>query len=48
MKEYNLSAVLYGCEIFSLTLMEEHRVRACENRVVRRIFGSNRGVEKTT
>jgi hypothetical protein len=43
-----LSAVLYGCEIWSLTLMDEYRVRVCEERMLRRIFGSKRGVEKTT
>ena len=31
--------VLYGCETWSLTLREEHRLRAFENRVLRRIFG---------
>jgi hypothetical protein len=30
--------VLYGCETWSLTLREEHRLRVCENRVLRRIF----------
>jgi hypothetical protein len=30
---------LYGCEIWSLTLREEHRLRVFENRVLRRIFG---------
>jgi hypothetical protein len=30
---------LYGCETWSLTLREEHRQRAFENRVLRRIFG---------
>jgi hypothetical protein len=34
--------VLYGCETWSLTLREEHRVRVFENRVLRRIFGPNR------
>jgi hypothetical protein len=34
--------VLYGCEIWSLTLREEHRLRAFENRVLRRIFGPKR------
>jgi hypothetical protein len=29
---------LYGCETWSLTLREEHRLRAFENRVLRRIF----------
>jgi hypothetical protein len=31
--------VLYGCETWSLTLREESRVRAIENRVLRRKFG---------
>jgi hypothetical protein len=31
--------VLYGCEIWSLPLREEHRLRAFENRRLRRIFG---------
>jgi hypothetical protein len=34
--------VLYGCETSSLTLREEHRLRAFENRVLRRIFGPKR------
>jgi hypothetical protein len=34
-----LPVVLYGCEIWSLTLKEEHRLRVFENRVLRRIFG---------
>jgi hypothetical protein len=33
-----LPFVLYGCETWSLTLREEHRLRVFENRVVRRIF----------
>jgi hypothetical protein len=33
---------LYGCEIWSLTLREEHRLRVFENRVLRRIFGPKR------
>ena len=33
-----LPAVLYGCETWSLTLREEHRLRVFENRVLRRIF----------
>jgi hypothetical protein len=32
--------VLYGCETWSLILREECRLRAFENRVLRRIFGS--------
>jgi hypothetical protein len=34
-----LPFVLYGCETRSLMLREEHRLRAFENRVLRRIFG---------
>jgi hypothetical protein len=32
--------VLYGCETWSFTLKEEHRLRVFENRVLRKIFGS--------
>jgi hypothetical protein len=32
-------SVLYGCEIWSLTMREERRLRAFENRVLRRMFG---------
>jgi hypothetical protein len=35
-------AVLYGCETWSLTLREEHRLKVFENRVLRRIFGPKR------
>jgi len=34
--------VLYGCEIWSLTLREERRLRMFDNRVLRRILGSKR------
>jgi hypothetical protein len=34
--------VLYGCETWSLTLREERRLRAFENKVLRRIFGPKR------
>jgi hypothetical protein len=37
-----LPVVLYGCEKWSLTLREEHRLRVLENRVLRRIFGPRR------
>ena len=37
-----LPIVLYGCETWSLTLREEHRLRVFENRVLRRIFGPKR------
>jgi hypothetical protein len=33
---------LYGCETWPLTLREEHRLRAFENQVLRRIFGPKR------
>jgi hypothetical protein len=31
--------VLYGCETWSLTLGEKHRLRIFENRLLRKIFG---------
>jgi hypothetical protein len=34
-----LPILLYGCDTWSLTLREEHRLRVFENRVLRRIFG---------
>jgi hypothetical protein len=37
-----LSVGLYACEIWSVTLREEHRLRVSENRVLRRIFGPKR------
>jgi hypothetical protein len=37
-----LPVVFYGCESWSLTLREEHRLRVFENRVLRRIFGPKR------
>jgi len=37
-----LPVVLYGCETWSLTLREESRLRVFENRVLRRIFGSEK------
>jgi hypothetical protein len=30
--------VLYGCDTWSLTLREEHKLRVFENRVLRMIF----------
>jgi hypothetical protein len=36
------SLVLYGCEIWLLTLIEEHRLRVFENKVLGRIFGPKR------
>jgi hypothetical protein len=38
--EYSiLPLVLYWCEIWPLTLREEHRLRVFENRMLSRIFG---------
>jgi hypothetical protein len=37
-----LPVVLYGCETWSLTLGEEHRLRIFENRVLGKIFGPKR------
>jgi hypothetical protein len=34
-----LPVVLYGCETWSLTLREEHRLRVFESNLLRRIFG---------
>jgi hypothetical protein len=34
--------VLYGCETWSLTVREEHKLRVFENRVFWRIFGPKR------
>jgi hypothetical protein len=37
-----MCTLIYGCETWSLTLREEHRLRVFENRVLRRIFGPTR------
>jgi hypothetical protein len=37
-----LPVVLYGCETWSLTVGEKHKLRVFENRVLRRIFGPKR------
>jgi hypothetical protein len=37
-----LPVAFYGCETWSLTLREEHRLRVFENRVLRKIFGPKR------
>jgi hypothetical protein len=37
-----LLVVLHGCETWSLTLREEHKLRVFENRVLRGIFGPKR------
>jgi hypothetical protein len=38
-----LPIVLYGCENWSLTIREDHRLREFKNRTLRRIFGPKRG-----
>jgi hypothetical protein len=38
-----LPVVLYGCETWPLTLRDERRVRVFKNRVLKRIFGTERG-----
>ncbi|KAJ4428733.1 hypothetical protein ANN_25726 [Periplaneta americana] len=35
-----LPVVLYGCETWTLTLREEHRLRVFENKVLMKIFGA--------
>jgi hypothetical protein len=37
-----LPVLLYGCETWSLTLREDHRLTMIENRVLRRGFGPKR------
>jgi hypothetical protein len=37
-----LPVVFYGCETWSLTLREEHRLMVFENRILRNIFGPKR------
>jgi hypothetical protein len=34
--------VLYGCEIWSLTLRQEHTLRGFDDKMLRRIFGPKR------
>jgi hypothetical protein len=42
LQKVELVHVLYGCEIWSLTLREEYILRVFENRVLMRIFGPKR------
>ncbi|KAJ4443868.1 hypothetical protein ANN_05655 [Periplaneta americana] len=37
-----LPVLLYGCETWTFTLREEHRLRVFENKVLRKIFGAKR------
>jgi hypothetical protein len=39
------AVVLCGCETWSLTLRDEHRLRVFENRVLRGLFGPKRDEE---
>jgi hypothetical protein len=41
-KNIILPVALYGCETWSLTLREEHRLRVFDNKVLRRVFGPKR------
>ena len=41
-KTIRLPVVLYGCETWSLTLKEEHRLRVSENKVLMKIFWAKR------
>jgi hypothetical protein len=40
--ETKQSGGIYGCETWSLTLREEHRLRVFDNRVLRKVFGPRR------
>jgi hypothetical protein len=46
-KTVTLPVALYGCETWSLTLREEHRLRVFENRVLRKIFGPKREEDRS-
>ena len=37
-----LPVVLYGCETWSLTFREDHRLRLFENKILGKIFGAKR------
>ncbi|KAJ4443149.1 hypothetical protein ANN_04799 [Periplaneta americana] len=41
-KRVILPVILYGCETWTLTLREEHRLRVFENKVLRKIFVAKR------
>jgi hypothetical protein len=46
-KTVSLTVVLYGCETWSLTLREEHRLRVFENRMLRKMFGPKREEDRS-
>jgi hypothetical protein len=41
-----LPVVLYGCETWSVTLREEHRLRVCGKKVLRKIFRPKRAEDE--
>ena len=41
-KTITVPVALYGCETWSLTLREEHRLTVFENKVLRKIFGAKK------
>jgi hypothetical protein len=43
-----ISFLVSYLNVITLTLREEHRLRVWENRVLRRIYGRKRRIEKTT
>ena len=45
-RKYNLPAVLYGYETWSLKLREERRLGGMEDMVLRGLFGPKRGEER--
>jgi hypothetical protein len=47
MQNSNFPVILYGCETWSLSLREKHRLRDFENRVLRKIFGPKREEEES-
>jgi len=38
-----LPVILYGCEIWSITLADEHKLRVLENKVLKKIYGPKQG-----
>jgi hypothetical protein len=41
-QNYKFACCFSGCETWSLTLKEEHKLKVSENRVLRKIFGPKR------
>jgi hypothetical protein len=42
MQHYNFACHLYECETCCIILMEKHRLKVLENRVLRNIFWTDR------